>query len=626
MNATSESDERIFNLMSADMQKVLKGKRLSALRTILQQIDYPDVSIVDDIIKGLALTGPVPISGVYPGKLRTASITTQQLRDGSKWTRKGMVARVRSSGDKEIDEKLWEEALEEKAKGWLDGPFDEEQLLHKFAGEFVVSRRFGLRQGKKIRAIDDFSESLVNASILTAEKIELMGVDDFVALIKIMMEAISSDGSVMLRLSDGSVLRGRLPRGVTPKVAKQWVGKTFDLKSAYRQLATKESEQWASVIAVFSPHDNCAKLFTQHALPFGAVGSVYGFNRASKALWAALSFWLRVATTCFYDDFPAAEPVTSALACEISIRSFFCLLGWTLSLEEKKDKRFSNAFDMLGVSMNLEQLPDNLLIVDNKPDRILSVSQLIDTALALKRCPAPLTGEIKGKCQFAANQLYGRIALGPLHQMSVHQFRCHSGISGIAFKNVLSDFKRILNAGVPRQLKFGGEQRPILFFSDGACEGLERNEVTVGAVCFDTVDSSSFMFGSSVPSELVDFWKSTGKVQTIGQAELLPVLLGRIAFQEKMRHRRCFIFIDNDGARHGLIKGHSDSFSSELMIRQLVEIEMRSQSWVWYSRVPSQSNPADGPSRLRLLPHEENLFSKLVDTPKIPELCICTAE
>ena len=625
VDSTKEADRGVFETMSGEMQNVLIGKRLSALRLLLQHCGYPDVQVIDDIIKGLALTGTLPSSGVYPEKLRPATITVEQLRNGARWTRRGLLERVLSSGDPELDETIWKEAIEEKDKGWLDGPYSEEQLLELLKGEFVVSRRFGLRQGPKCRAIDDFSESLVNASVLTTEKIELMGVDDFVAIVKCIMEGIRPDGSVKFTLADGTVLCGRLPFGVSVEKAKAWVGKTFDLKSAYRQLATRPEEAWATVVAVFSPTDNCAKMFVQRALPFGAVGSVFGFNRASRALWAALTYWLRVVVTCFYDDFPAAEPESSCTACEIAIRSFFITLGWTLSLEEKKNKRYEPTFDMLGVVVNFGRLPEDILSIDNKPSRISEINDLIDDALMRKRCPAPLTAEIKGKSQFAANQFFGRVALGPLHQMSIHQFRCHSGIAGQAFRKALFDFKALLNSGVPRQLTFFGEQRPVLVFSDGACEGLDRNVVSVGSVFVDTADMKTWMFGAAVPDKLVEFWKSTGNVQTIGQAELLPVLLARIAFQEKMRHRRCFIFADNESARQCLIKGHSDSVASELIVRQLVALESTTQSWIWYSRVPSLSNPSDGPSRLRLVPHAENFFAQLVPTPAIPSGCFPTA-
>lgn len=617
---TGKADEALFDKMCPETRKVLKGKKLSALRILLQQADYPDVGIVDEIAEGFPLTGVCRKSGVFPHKLRPATITVTQLKRGSKYTRKGLLAKVSSSGDPEIDSTIWQETMSELDQGWLSGPFSEDELANRFNEEFVLSRRFGIRQKNKIRCIDDFSESLVNSAISTFDKIELMGVDDFVSTIKVMAESIQNQ-VVSIKLSDGSMLKGRLPEGVNASQAKEWFGKTYDLKSAYRQLATKKTEQWATVVAVYCPELGKAQIFVQHALPFGAVGSVFYFNRASRALWAALTYFLQVVITCFYDDFSAAEPSNSCDTCDLAIKSFFSILGWKLALEPRKNKVFASVFDMLGVCPDMRKLPEDLLLIDNKPDRVSEVSAQIDSTLKLVRCSAPAVAELKGKCQFAANQFYGRVALGPLHHMSRQQFRCHSGIMSSSFKKSLCDFRELLNAGLPRQLAFKGEQRPVLLFSDGACEGNEREAVTSGAVCLDTVTGKSVMFGSTVPEELVKFWKSTGNIQTIGQAELLPVLLGRIVFAEMMRHRRVFVFIDNDSARQGLLKGYSDSFSSELMIRELVRIESKSQSWVWYARVPSISNPADGPSRLRLEPHAENLFSTLIPAPPVPKEC-----
>lgn len=120
------------------------------------------------------------------------------------------------------------------------------------------------------------------------------------------------------------------------------------------------------------------------------------------------------------------------------------------------------------------------------------------------------------------------------------------------------------------------------------------------------------MFGSLGPCKLVKLWKSEGKVQTIGQAEILPVVLARICFEAELKHRRVFYYIDNDSARMALIRGSSNSFISMKLIDFMIRQECATQSWPWFSRVPSHSNPGDGPSRMRLIPHPENLFARVV--------------
>jgi hypothetical protein len=140
----------------------------------------------------------------------------------------------------------------------------------------------------------------------------------------------------------------------------------------------------------------------------------------------------------------------------------------------------------------------------------------------------------------------------------------------------------------------------------------------MGAVVVDTVTGMSRMFGGAVPPELVADWRSDGRIQTIGQAELLPVLMCRLTFSELLRHRRVFYYIDNDSARMALIKGHSPSVSSYRIISAIAKLEVESQSWSWYSRIPSHSNPSDGPSRSRLVAAAENLFSTPVPMLEIP--------
>ena len=203
--------------------------------------------------------------------------------------------------------------------------------------------------------------------------------------------------------------------------------------------------------------------------------------------------------------------------------------------------------------------------------------------------------------------------------LSDHQHRSKTRVLSTAVTSALTKLRFLLKSGPPRELRFGGEQRPVLVFSDGACEGQDRNFVTVGAVILDTANRSCTMFGTAVCAELVADWKAEGKIQTIGQAEILPVVLARLTFQQLFRHRRVCFFLDNDSARMGIIKGGSPSSSSDRMIQAIVSSEHETQCWAWYGRVPSPSNPGDGPSRLRLKPSKENCFATLVEVCEPPE-------
>ena len=85
--------------------------------------------------------------------------------------------------------------------------------------------------------------------------------------------------------------------------------------------------------------------------------------------------------------------------------------------------------------------------------------------------------------------------------------------------------------------------------------------------------------------------------RVIAALEVLPVYLARVTWAEHLLHRRTFVFIDNDAARHSLITGSSSAPSVERALRAIVMHQAKVPSFMWYSRVPSASNIADLPSR-----------------------------
>lgn len=88
----------------------------------------------------------------------------------------------------------------------------------------------------------------------------------------------------------------------------------------------------------------------------------------------------------------------------------------------------------MGVVYDCNGMPAGKILVSNKPERMAGIVQQIDGALKACIVPKPLTSELKGKCQFASNQIFGRIANGPVHALNEHEF--HS------FSPIVSEFLR----------------------------------------------------------------------------------------------------------------------------------------------------------------------------------------
>ena len=59
------------------------------------------------------------------------------------------------------------------------------------------------------------------------------------------------------------------------------------------------------------------------------------------------------------------------------------------------------------------------------------------------------------------------------------------------------------------------------------------------------------------------------------------------------------LFMDNDSARHALIRGGSPSAASAHLVGLFWREETLRRAYTWVERVPTASNVADGPSRRR---------------------------
>ena len=132
--------------------------------------------------------------------------------------------------------------LEERDRGWLAGPFapcDPECPK-------LLSNRFGVKQKEKVRCVDDMSASLINSTTFAEEKVSLHSTD-------VMASAVAE------------WFRVRTECGKSPKLT----AKSFDLKSAYKQIGISAKSRPISGLVLKDPEGN-PRVFQALALPFGA--------------------------------------------------------------------------------------------------------------------------------------------------------------------------------------------------------------------------------------------------------------------------------------------------------------------------------------------------------------------
>ena len=87
------------------------------------------------------------------------------------------------------------------------------------------------------------------------------------------------------------------------------------------------------------------------------------------------------------------------------------------------------------------------------------------------------------------------------------------------------------------------------------------------------------------------------KKSIIFEAELLAMVLAMSVFKPYIAHCPLRVFIDNNSVRDVAISGKARCGAAIKMVEYLLRLEDTSAVWPWYSRVPSESNPSDLPSR-----------------------------
>ncbi|OLP90348.1 hypothetical protein AK812_SmicGene28078 [Symbiodinium microadriaticum] len=137
-------------------------------------------------------------------------------------------------------------------------------------------------------------------------------------------------------------------------------------------------------------------------------------------------------------------------------------------------------------------------------------------------------------------------------------------------------------------------KRKLHLFTDGAFEG---GKASIGAVLCDSRCAPLAWFGGLVPDSVTSDWFSDGTEHPIIQAELAAVLAAFHVWKQVLLGTNVLLWIDNEVVRFGIINAHMHPPSAMALLSPLLALEESTKVSLWVCRVPSHSNPSDGPSR-----------------------------
>ena len=178
----------------------------------------------------------------------------------------------------------------------------------------------------------------------------------------------------------------------------------------------------------------------------------------------------------------------------------------------------------------------------------------------------------------------------------------------------LEYLKGVLPRVAPHVMNLNGEvSPPVLVWSDGAYEGtlatvgfliaqplrpLDVNPLTASAAETVVAMAKAYRFehGSAiVPPALMA--ALIERKQQIGQVEIIWGLCPYLSVPGAFRGSQVIHWIDNTSALAALTKGYSGVPDSARLVHAFHATNLTLAAQVWFEYIPSDSNPADEPSR-----------------------------
>ena len=318
------------------------------------------------------------------------------------------------------------------------------------------------------------------------------------------------------------------------------------------------------------------------------------------AIWYIGVRGLRLCWTAFFDDYTLLSKTSTSKSAAISAESLFGLLGVDFAKEGKKVVERGSKVSALGVILNLDSREDGSaeITVRHTETRVLELSKSLEAIEISKSMSLKEAEKLRGRLPWFETFASGRVAQQALRNLSklTSTGRKSESLTPAELENI--SFLRHRVVGAPPTRIRTTSLNTWYIFSDGACEGELEKVGSLGSVLVSPCSGIPVDFISElVPREWMLFFLE-GSRHPIFELELLPVWISLVEWEGHLENSQCVFYLDNEAARGSLVNGSSSQPQGACLVKAFVLTEMNCQVKVWFARVPTSSNIADGPSRL----------------------------
>ncbi len=370
-----------------------------------------------------------------------------------------------------------------------------------------------------------------------------------------------------------------------------------DHEGAYRQLPLRHPDE-----AYLLLHTKRGPTLWRHnVLLFGAVGSVWAYNRLGDVLTFISSVIMAIPTLHYVDDYGGIEPETTAQ----SAFTIFEDVNKTQRFHVKQTKKQAPATKHKVQGVNIEITADGV-ILSPTPNRLETMTKAIERCLEEESLEPPEAARLAGKLSFLTSTLFGKVGRGHLQAIYARQ-HCdprESWSLGTRLKASLGALVELLPIMRPKFIPFEHESKPPVIFGDAFWTPTERGRNFPmtgdrngwGIIFFPRRPDWPHAFGchGEVPIEVLLAF-DTNKAQIFLLEALTAILSGCIAPVFSNSHY--ITFIDNEPAKFSLLNGHTKNHQVNNLVSAFWHEQARANTMPWFERVTSEANCSDAISR-----------------------------
>ena len=197
-----------------------------------------------------------------------------------------------------------------------------------------------------------------------------------------------------------------------------------------------------------------------------------------------------------------------------------------------------------------------------------------------------------GRFAFAARSMfrrYGRAMVRPIYRQQYHPLK--GGRASKELVEALQWWAEVMELDISERFELDAKVRPhVQLLSDAA-----GNNGRLAAVLIDE-HGVAWHTAMDTPAEWAAWFVERTDKQILG-LELLSVILGLETFRKQIEDKNITIYTDNTGTESILIRGSAKSPDHNVIAHLFWKRAAEDRLGVWVSRVGTDDNIADGPTR-----------------------------